>query len=224
MIREDFNEQFGVPIRTYFGLTETAGICAAETSANHKRNADGGIGNPVDALFRVVDDEGYDLPAGEKGALWIQSANLMQGYYLNAKATGQSFNGRWFKTGDLAVRHTDGSYSIIGRINDQAKNNYGEILDASGIIDYLLSCEEIEDAETCSIPDRQGDNRLACFIVYSKTKKDQNQSNQVSQLRSQLADKFGSKNLPHALVQLDLIPRNSNGKPIISELINKVRN
>ena len=142
-VKEDFNEQFGVAVHNYFGLTETAGICAAETPENHNRDAEGGIGYPVDALFRVVDDEGYDLPAGEKGALWIQSANLMQGYYLNDEATGQCFNGRWFKTGDLAVRHTDGSYSIIGRIKDQTKNNYGEILDANGIIDYLLSREDI---------------------------------------------------------------------------------
>ena len=78
----------------------------------------------------IIDSEsGEELGYDREGELCVSSESLMIGYFKNPEATARSIfesNGqRWFRSGDLAVVHRDGSISITGRL----KRVYGKIVD-----------------------------------------------------------------------------------------------
>ena len=42
----------------------------------------------------------------------------MKGYFEDPSATAEAFEGGWFRSGDLAVRHADGSFEVVDRKKD----------------------------------------------------------------------------------------------------------
>ena len=53
--------------------------------------------------MRVVDDDGNQLPAGERGELTIRGHNVMKGYWQRPEATADAIDADgWFRTGDIA--------------------------------------------------------------------------------------------------------------------------
>lgn len=69
---------------------------------------------------RVVDEEGFDVPADGKtlGEIVLRGNTIMAGYYRSAEATEDAFRGGVFHTGDLAVKHPDGQIEIRDRAKD----------------------------------------------------------------------------------------------------------
>ena len=68
----------------------------------------------------VVDAEMRPVPAdGETMGEVVMRGNIvMKGYYDDAEATKQAFTGGWFHSGDIAVRHPDGSIELRDRKKD----------------------------------------------------------------------------------------------------------
>ncbi|WP_256685262.1 AMP-dependent synthetase/ligase [Halococcus qingdaonensis] len=98
----------GLPILEGYGLTETAPVVAVNPPEAPEI---GTIGPPVvDEEIKVdasvVPD---DLDAdGEVGELLVRGPNVTDGYWENTEATEDSFDGEWFRTGDVVERRPDG--------------------------------------------------------------------------------------------------------------------
>jgi long-subunit acyl-CoA synthetase (AMP-forming) len=48
--------------------------------------------------------DGYTVPLGSVGELWVKGYNVMKGYWQNPSATKEAIEDGWMKTGDLAVQ------------------------------------------------------------------------------------------------------------------------
>jgi long-chain acyl-CoA synthetase len=51
----------------------------------------------------------------EDGEILLRGTNVLKGYWNNPKATKSTFEGDWFKTGDIGALDEDGFLSITGR-------------------------------------------------------------------------------------------------------------
>lgn len=224
-VKANFSGRYNVPLYNYYGLTETAGLCAGEIPG-----MDGGgggednIGYPVDSLFRIVDDKGNDVKDGEKGELWIQSANLMKGYYNDKGATKKAIRGRWFRTGDLAVLNSDGTVSLVGRLKDIIKNSHGEIISFSEVEEAMLRLDGVSDAAVCSTTDDEGREQLSAFVVPVKAMSEPFIKDEwLAELRNNLNERLGVKKLPSAIRIVEHIPKSSNGKVLRGKLEKMVK-
>lgn len=89
-----------------YGLTETA---PAITITHPFKIRRGAVGKPLPGVeTRIADD----------GEILVRGANVSPGYYQDAEATRESFEGGWLHTGDLGRFDQNGNLMYLGRKKD----------------------------------------------------------------------------------------------------------
>ena len=66
---------------------------------------------------KIMDDDGKaEVPANERGELWVKAPNVMKGYWRNEKATKETLTpDGWLRTGDVCYVNEDGKFYIVDR-------------------------------------------------------------------------------------------------------------
>ena len=67
---------------------------------------------------KIVDDDGNEVPTGERGELWVRGPCVAHGYWKQPDLTAKAFVDGWFVTGDAAMRDEDGFFYIVDRKKD----------------------------------------------------------------------------------------------------------
>jgi fatty-acyl-CoA synthase len=113
-----------------YGLTETYGPFTINVTPPDLGNlppderarfkARQGFPNVCGGEVRVVDEELRDVAADGQtmGEVVMRGNVVMSGYFADQEATDRAFAGGWFHSGDLAVRHPDGSIELRDRKKD----------------------------------------------------------------------------------------------------------
>lgn len=116
--------EFGFNFVQGFGLTETSPILTLNCLTNFKDNAAGLPLRHVQLRISNTDEDGI-------GEVCAKGPSVMIGYYKNEKATAETFDGEWLKTGDIGFIDDDGFLHISGRkknviISKSGKNVFPE--------------------------------------------------------------------------------------------------
>ena len=113
-LMEAYREKKKIRIWEGYGLTEVGPNCFM---ANGKL---GTVGHPAPMVDLILtDDDGKEVPTGEKGEIWMRGPHVCSGYLNKPQATAETITAEgWFKTGDLGRLDQDGHLSIVGRKKD----------------------------------------------------------------------------------------------------------
>ncbi|HME68518.1 MAG TPA: long-chain fatty acid--CoA ligase [Myxococcota bacterium] len=112
-----FEEKHGVQILEGFGLSETSPV--ASFNMLDRPRKPGSIGYPVWGVeMAILDDVDRPLPDGERGEICVRGHNVMKGYWKRPDATKEALRNGWFHTGDIGIRDSAGSYTIVDRKKD----------------------------------------------------------------------------------------------------------
>lgn len=98
-----FYRSLGLTILEGYGLTETTAPVSVNVPSNFKI---GKVGPPL---------PGNSVRIAEDGEIQVKGVCVFAGYWNNEKATKETFDGEWFKTGDLGEFDEDGYLVITGR-------------------------------------------------------------------------------------------------------------
>lgn len=110
-------ERFGMTIVEGYGLTE--GTCASACNPLDGARKPGTVGPALTGQrIRIVDEDGNDVPTGERGEVVIAGPTVMRGYLGRPDATAQAIRDGWLHTGDVGVLDGDGYLRIVDRIKD----------------------------------------------------------------------------------------------------------
>ena len=109
---------FGLPLHHGYGLSEYAGsVCVTRLG---ERRDDTAAGHLLDgAQYRIVDPgDGRDLPAGERGEIWLRGRGLMPGYFRDPQATRTVMRADWYASGDIGEQAPDGALRVVDRLKE----------------------------------------------------------------------------------------------------------
>ncbi|TQV85971.1 non-ribosomal peptide synthetase/type I polyketide synthase [Aliikangiella coralliicola] len=190
----------------------------------------------------IVDNYLQPQPVGVVGELLIGGDSLAKGYLNQAELTRQKFiqdpfvtssqskttidPARVYRTGDFARFQEDGVIEFLGRLDDQVKIR-GHRVELGEVEFHLGKIATIDQCVVLAKANPKGNMQLIAYVVCGQQSDHQKSSDQqskeqashiqkttvsysevVEQLRQTLPDYM----LPAAIVQLDKMPHNSNGK------------
>ncbi|GAA4382060.1 AMP-dependent synthetase/ligase [Agromyces bauzanensis] len=98
-----FYHSLGITILEGYGLTETTAPATVNLATKSK------IGTVGPAL------PGVAVRTADDGEIEVKGVNVFKEYWKNPEATAESFDGGWFKTGDIGSFDSDGFLSITDR-------------------------------------------------------------------------------------------------------------
>ena len=124
-----------------YGLSEASPIISVNTSYAHKFGSSGGVLTGIKA--KIVDPDGNELPAGQKGILCIEGLNVMKGYFKNPEATAEVINGTWLNTGDMGYIDKDNFLYVTGREKALLISSDGEKYSPEAMEDAIVNSGDL---------------------------------------------------------------------------------
>ncbi len=118
-LKQRVEAAFGQPLHHGYGLSEYAGSVALTRLGEWRPDTASGY-RVEGAELRLVDPlTGRDLPAGERGEIWMRGVGLMPGYFRDPAATRAVMReGGWYASGDLGEFGPDGALFVVGRLKE----------------------------------------------------------------------------------------------------------
>lgn len=154
-------------------------------------------------------DDGLTAP----GEIWVRGPNVMRGYLNRPDATAETLDDDGFlHTGDIAVHHVDGYFTIVDRLKELIKYKGYQIAPAE-LEALLLSHPRIMDAAVIGVDDDDHQEIPKAFVVAAPD----------SGLTADEVMAFVAENVaPHKKVRrvefIDAIPKSSAGKILRKDL------
>ena len=128
----------GIPMYQGYGLSEATPIISTNTygKKQHRFGSSGQLIQPLD--LRILDDEGNEMPVGEKGEIVIKGENVMAGYWKNQSATAETVIDGWLHTGDMGYMGKDGFLYVLGRFKSLLISSDGEKYSPEGMEEAMV--------------------------------------------------------------------------------------
>jgi len=138
-------------LTTAYGLTETASVATAHGGDDYFAHP-GSVGRAAPTVeLRVVDERGRDVPAGERGEIWIKGPTVMaHGYWHRPDANAAAFTDGWFHTGDIGYVDADGFLYLVDRAKDMIIRG-GENVYCVEIENVLFDHPDVVDAAVVGV-------------------------------------------------------------------------
>jgi amino acid adenylation domain-containing protein len=205
--REALRRLHGATLQNLYGPTETT-IHVTRWTCRDDGQSQVPIGRPISQTQALVLDGSLNpVPQGVAGELYLGGINLARGYLKRAGLTAERFvategGQRLYRTGDLVRWNNEGQLEYLGRIDHQVKVR-GFRIELGEIEAQLLAQESVREAVVVANQGPAG-ARLVGYVS--------GQDIDTAVLRARLAEALPDYMVPGALVVLDALPLNANGK------------
>ncbi len=204
-------QQFGLDYVEGYGLTETAAPTHSNPPEAPKQQC---LGIPIIGVdSRVVDpDSLQEVPDGQTGEIVVTGPQVFKGYWQRPADTEAVFfeldGKRFFRTGDLGYRDSQGYYFLTDRLK--------RMINAAGFKVWPAEVEMMlfkhpAVLEACVIGSRdpyRGETVKAVIVLRDEARKNTSAEDITSWAREHMA----AYKVPHAIQFSDELPKSGSGK------------
>jgi len=199
-------EVTGCPAVEAYGLTETSPAVAI-----NPRDAiqPGTIGLPLPYTeVKVIDEQERMVTDGEAGMLCVRGPQVMMGYWQRPEDSAQAMTADgYLKTGDIAVRQSDGYLRIIDRAKDVIIVS-GFNVYPNEVEDVVTSHPDVLECAAIGVADDDSGERVKLFIV------SRSQTLDRAAVRDWCRERLTGYKVPRDVEFVDELPKSPVGKVI----------
>lgn len=201
----------GCPVVEGYGLSETSPVATVNRVDVH--DFTGSIGLPVpNTEIAIRDDDGRDMPLGERGEICIRGPQVMAGYWNRPDETAKvMYEDGFFKSGDIGVMDEQGYVRIVDRKKD--------MILVSGFNVYPTEIEQVVnlhpgvlECAAVGVPDARSGEAVKLYVVK------QDPSLAEEDLSSYCQQQFTAYKRPKYIEFRDELPKSNVGKILRREL------
>ncbi|WP_344335236.1 amino acid adenylation domain-containing protein, partial [Kitasatospora putterlickiae] len=214
LVRETRRLLPGTALANLYGPTEATVYATAWYSDGEETGAPP-IGRALPHVRTYVLDERLrPVATGVRGELYLAGAGLARGYLRRPALTSERFvadpfggpGARMYRTGDLVRRRPDGALDYLGRTDDQVKVR-GFRIEPGEIENTLTRHPAVTGAAVGAVADPAGERRLVAHVALRP-----GSGTTAAELTAHVAAALPEYMVPAAVVLLDALPTNANGK------------
>jgi len=212
-VLQDFEKRFNVPIIEGYGMSEGSPVVTFNRLKAVRKP--GSIGKPFWGVeVKLVDADGLEVPAGEKGELLYRGHNVMKGYYKKLDETEKALQNGWMHSGDIAVKDEDGFYFIVDRSKDMIIRGGLKIYPRE-VEELMIKHEAVSLVAVIGIPHEEMGEDVKAFVVLKE-----GQSVAETDLIAWTKERIASYKYPRYIEFISALPMNATGKILKRELRN----
>ena len=210
-VAEKWKKTTGCVLIEAYGLTETSP--AACINPMTLKDYNGQIGLPIPSTEVVIkDDDGANLPTGERGEICIKGPQVMRGYWNRPDETDKVMTpDGFFRTGDIGVVDEQGYFKIVDRKKDMILVS-GFNVYPNEIEDVVATHEKVLEVAAVGIPDDKSGEAVKVFVV----KKDESLT--VEELKAFCKESLTGYKCPKHFEFRAELPKSNVGKILRKEL------
>lgn len=206
-----FEQQFGIKVFDYYGLTESYPLCANFPTVEVRL---GSMGRPLPGWeIDLLDTEsGEKVPQGGLGEICLKARSNPHypiGYWNRPEDSEEDFGGEYFHTKDVARTDEDGYVWYEGRADDviiSAGYRIGPFEVESAIVEL----PEVVEAAAVASPDEKRGNIVKAFVRLTPG---QDQSPElVKKIQRHVKDSYAAYAYPREIEFVDELPKTLTGK------------
>jgi crotonobetaine/carnitine-CoA ligase len=160
---EAFEKRFDVTIWEGYGAVDGGGVAIS----NAGDAPVGSVGKPAPHVqWKLVDDDGNDVPQGEPGELITRVLDKQIGgveYYKNPEATADKVRGEWLHSGDLFYADGDGNLFFVDRKSDSMRRR-GENISSWEVENVVEKHPAVAICAAFGVPSELGEDEVMIWI------------------------------------------------------------
>ena len=203
-VADKWKEITGKPLAEGYGLSETSPLVTCNPLDGTERK--GTIGLPAPSTeVSIKDEEGKDVPVGERGEICVRGPQVMSGYWQRPDETSSTFFDDWFRTGDIGVIDADGFITIVDRKKDMILVS-GFNVYPNEVEDVIADHEKVLEVAVIGIPDDKTTEAVKAFIV----KKDESLTEE--EIKSFCKENITNYKRPKFIEFREELPKSNVGK------------
>lgn len=203
--RDACQAALGVPVIDYYGGREFATAVYSQPQGDRTVSSGGGI--ICNALVRIVDDAGEELPMGEVGGIMIHSDCLT----LSELAGDHAAWAGWHESGDLGRITIEGGLQVVGRRRDIIKAGDGSLVFPVEIETLLGRLAEVKESCVFGVAGNSGGERIIAVVSLARPPIG-GAAAFADDVRQQMLAAAGHFRVPARVIVVDEFPRVGAGK------------
>jgi long-chain acyl-CoA synthetase len=154
----------GVPLGEGFGLSETCAVATINPVTN--TSFTGTVGVPVSSVeISIRDDDGREVPLGERGEICIRGPQVMEGYWRRPDETERAMTADgFFKSGDIGVMDARGYVKIVDRKKDMILVSGFNVF-PNEVEEVVAAHPGVLECAAVGVPDGHTGEAIKVFVV-----------------------------------------------------------